>query len=268
MDERVRAEALHGHDLHVAAEVARVAARDREPVAEAGERRVRVEVRLGATDLHEALLDLRVGCGKEVAPDALHVRPADAAALVADLDDHVLVGVPVRQDDLDVRQVVGVAVELARRAHAVLEQLEQDVVQVRGHVREVAVQAAVQRHVGRLAVLPLAHVRRVLYGGLRHLRRRRRRLHEPDVAVHGRLPQREVLPDKHADPDARHVEGVEEVVDLAVVLEGYDAVALADLPPQLVGALRHGEQRRGVALVDVLQELGEVRLALDGVGRG
>ena len=35
---------------------------------------------------------------------------------------------------------------------------------------------------------------------------------ESDVVGLGRLPQLEVLPDKHADADAAQVEGVEEVV--------------------------------------------------------
>lgn len=68
------------------------------------------------------LKDFRVCCCEQVAPDPVHVRPPDAAAFVRDLDDHVLVVLPVGYDDSD-RWHLFHAVSLHGCSHAVFQQL-------------------------------------------------------------------------------------------------------------------------------------------------
>ena len=56
----------------------------------------------------------------------MHIAPLDAAALVADLDHHILIVVRIRDDDADGGHVVH-TVRVHRGTHAVLQQLQDDV---------------------------------------------------------------------------------------------------------------------------------------------
>lgn len=66
MNKRVRPVPFHTHDRKIPAEVASVGSRNRKAVAEAGQRRARVEVRLAVAD--RACLHVRVRRREQVRP--------------------------------------------------------------------------------------------------------------------------------------------------------------------------------------------------------
>mmetsp|Transcript_10038 Transcript_10038/g.21326 ORF Transcript_10038/g.21326 Transcript_10038/m.21326 type:complete len:299 (+) Transcript_10038:710-1606(+) len=202
--------------------------------------------------------------GEEVAPDARKVRAGDAAAFVGDLDHHILVRLAVGDDYLHGWHVRVDARVLRHGTQRVLQQLEHDVVQMGRDVREGQVGPAKQHHRRRVTVRPFAEVRRVLHRLSEDLRRRGAQVDQADVPGQLRLAvELEVLADEDADADAAHVELVEEGVDLHHVAELEALAVLADhLHAQLMHAARHRDEGGRVALVDALEQVEELLLAL------
>ena len=158
VDVHVRAETVHGDEAQVAPKVPRVQPREREAVAESGHGRVeiaRLKILVDVLPFHG---------GVHVRPDERYRTPRDPAPLVRDLDRDVLLALD--DDHLDRRYLVLllVPVPLHDRAERILEQLEADVRQVTGHVREMQVFRADQLHGRALEhpVMLLADVARVL----------------------------------------------------------------------------------------------------------
>ena len=89
---------------------------------------------------------------------------------------------------------------------------------MRRDVRERQVRSSHQNDLGRVAVLALAQVGRVLDGLSEHLRGRGMPIDQAYVPVELIFPvQLQILADQNANADARHVELVEEGVDLTLV---------------------------------------------------
>ena len=117
----IRAEAVHGDQTKVAAKVTRIEPREREAVAQACHRRVKVarlEVLVDVLALHRRV---------HVSPNEWNRTARYPATLVRDLDRDVLLS--LHDDHLDGRNRVFlvVAVSLDDRAERVLKQLEADV---------------------------------------------------------------------------------------------------------------------------------------------
>eukprot|EP00287_Rhodomonas_sp_CCMP768_P027016 CAMPEP_0202842152 /NCGR_PEP_ID=MMETSP1389-20130828/60617_1 /ASSEMBLY_ACC=CAM_ASM_000865 /TAXON_ID=302021 /ORGANISM="Rhodomonas sp., Strain CCMP768" /LENGTH=200 /DNA_ID=CAMNT_0049519069 /DNA_START=68 /DNA_END=671 /DNA_ORIENTATION=- len=184
----IRPVPLHGHDVEVAPEGACVDAAEGEPVRKASHH---LPPRL-LRDLLQLLLGV-AGGGERVRPQPLHAGEGDAAALVGDLDCHVLV--PVRDHHrhrLD--EVWLVLVSLDDGAHGVLEELEENVVQVLRDVRQRHVCRTLQLDLGRDAVAHLADAPRVLHRVHAHLSRLALLLDDADEALLW-VVQHDVLPD-------------------------------------------------------------------------
>mmetsp|Transcript_17744 Transcript_17744/g.55123 ORF Transcript_17744/g.55123 Transcript_17744/m.55123 type:complete len:377 (+) Transcript_17744:1295-2425(+) len=248
---------LHRDDLQVASKVARIEPRERQAVAVACEHRRALHHR--ATAVLRRLLGKhrqrrRVRRGVQVRPDAATAAARDAAALVADLEGDVLVA--IRHHQAHWRRVaVGISVALRHRAQRVLDQLEEALVQVARHVREAQVAVGEDLHLRCEPIVSQTHRPRVGDGVLGHLHRRRARTDEPDPVVRRRahnstpiptanattrldrrrmrIVQCYVLPDEHAQPDARHIEAVKKGVDLGQV----GPVGIKALAPRLAAAL-------------------------------
>jgi len=134
-EDGVGAEAVDREQLEVAGEVAGVQPRQRKPVAVSGERNARLAaVHLGGGGVVGGAGDDGVGRRRvEVAEDLADEPHGDAAAEVAHLDGDVLGALD--DEHLDGRVADGVlAVVLDGGAHRVLEELEEDVVEMRRHV--------------------------------------------------------------------------------------------------------------------------------------
>mmetsp|Transcript_23182 Transcript_23182/g.82807 ORF Transcript_23182/g.82807 Transcript_23182/m.82807 type:complete len:300 (-) Transcript_23182:440-1339(-) len=257
VDKGVGAVALHGHERNVAAEVARVGARDWEAVAQACERRAAKVRREVVCVVEAALLDLVRSCREQVRPDAWHVRPRDTAALVRDLQSHVLVVLAVGDDDFDRRHLEvadvgagpgGPQGVLDGGAHRVFKELEHDVVQVIRHVAKGQIEAAVDLDFWRVSELTLAERSRLLDGISGHVGGLDVCVEESDTAVAAAaLPEGEVLPDEHSDADATRIKRVEKPMDSRVI---HKALVVAHRQAELVRAARHGEEHRAVPLVD------------------
>lgn len=246
----VGAVALHGDELEVAAEVARVQARDGQAVAEAGHgglevRFVEVRVEVGG------LVDGRVHVG----PDEGDAGAGDSAAFVGDFDRDVLAAFA----DNDLRDgeflLVG-AVGFDDGAQAVLKGFEEHVRQVAGHVHEVEIGRANKTDLGRVeeAVVVLADEAGVFDCLLRQVAHVGVRADDADVVgirVRALICQGDVLADKHADTYTAHVEAVEEGLDVVVYLH--------TLPLALVfqNSLCDGRHDRIVSSFDLLQKPGE-----------
>lgn len=208
---------LHTDQLEITTKVASIQARDGQAVAEAGH-----------GGLEVVLMKVRVEVGRafdggvHVGPDEGDGGAGDAAALVGDLDGDVLFA--LGDDDLGGREGgLARAVRLDDGAEAVLEQLEEHVAEVARHIHEGDVVGADQLHLRRLeeAVVVFAHEACVFDGFLRQLAYVAARADDADVV--GFVPlalfrQRDVLAHEHADADARHVEPVEERLDVLVDL--------------------------------------------------
>lgn len=151
-------------------------------------------------------------------------------------------------------------------AQRVLERLEEHVRQVTRDVHEVEVGVADELDAGRLeqAVVVLADEAGVLNGLLGQLLDVCLCADDADVgwvAVVALVRQGNVLADEHADADARHVEAVEEGLDV-----GVDLHALAP-PLVLEDALRHGGDDAVVPPLDLVQALGEFLVVELQLGR-
>ena len=73
-------------------------------------------------------LDGWVGGSEQVRPNLFHIGTGDASTFIRHFDDHVLVLIPVGNDHLDGR-VIGIdPVPFHSSPHAVLQQLQQNVI--------------------------------------------------------------------------------------------------------------------------------------------
>eukprot|EP00754_Rhynchopus_humris_P016757 Rhum_TRINITY_DN14529_c27_g1::Rhum_TRINITY_DN14529_c27_g1_i1::g.97046::m.97046 len=118
-------------------------------------------------------------------PRVLHGRFAEAAALVAQLDDGAVV-VDVADVDADGRNVLPVAHEdrpLERVPHAVLQKFREDVAEVVGDVRDRRVQVAREDDLGRPPEALLADRRHEVDGALDDLPRVAAAVEDADAAV-------------------------------------------------------------------------------------
>mmetsp|Transcript_48732 Transcript_48732/g.121717 ORF Transcript_48732/g.121717 Transcript_48732/m.121717 type:complete len:361 (-) Transcript_48732:272-1354(-) len=259
--------ALHRHDVQVPPEGAGVDPAERQPVGEPrhdGGAPPPLLPHLGE------LLRRVARRGEGVGPQAVHAGPRDAPALVADLDGDVLL--PLGKHDRDGGGVLArVAVPLDGGAHRVLDQLEEDVVQVLGDVREDGVGRPLEEHLGRGPEGHVAHPRRVLDRVLAHQRGLAVGLDDADEPLLG-VVQHDVLPDQDADPHAREVEAVQELskVEGHPVLHQHPGLAV-DVHPHLRQLLEPAGDvglHAVVLVLDVLEHLGELLLELGGVGLG
>mmetsp|Transcript_9439 Transcript_9439/g.31973 ORF Transcript_9439/g.31973 Transcript_9439/m.31973 type:complete len:382 (-) Transcript_9439:288-1433(-) len=264
--------ALHAHDIQIAPKIPRIRPRGGQPVPEAREGGVSADLRVGEVVL---LLEGRARRGEEVAPDAAHVGPRDAAPLVGYFDHNILVLLAVGDDHAHGRHLRLGPVELAHGAEGVFDHLEEHVVEVGRDVAEGEVGAPFDLHLRRVPVLPGTHVARVLDGVSRNLKGGGVRVDEAHVVGLLWLPQLQVLANQDADADAADVEGVQELVHLGELPDldragapGRAApVTLLERELELVHATRHPEQRRRVAVVDAAQDSLEGGLQLRGARR-
>ncbi len=140
-----RAEAVHRRQPEVAVEVPGVDAGEREAVSVSGHGHAACADAARALHARGPHVCLVLGLehrlrrrGVQVVEGVVDEPARDAAAAVADADGEVLGALD--DGDLDGRVVGGVlAVVLDGGAHGVLEELEEDVVDVRGHVRRLDV---------------------------------------------------------------------------------------------------------------------------------
>ncbi|GMT21232.1 hypothetical protein PFISCL1PPCAC_12529, partial [Pristionchus fissidentatus] len=227
VDACVSTVALHRDEEEIALEVAGVQPGERQSVSVASLRG------LGAVARR------RRGCRVHVVEESLEDRPRDAAASVADLDTQILRA--LHDVHLDIRRIVVDAVELERGAHRILEQLEHDVVEVRGHGDNVDRLTLVdhvvhlQLHHRRRQVVAVAQELCILKGvqdDTLYVTRRvdaanvSRTLRQ-DVAEHD-----EVLVLQHSNRDSIDVEAIEEVLD-APLGRDIDSVRLSQLDESL-----------------------------------
>lgn len=158
---RIGSISLNRHNLQRPSKVLGVETRQRQSVAQAAHRRARLlispSLRPDAKVRPVLVEHLDLARRVKVVPDLMDVLPLDAAALVADLHDHVGVAIAVADDDLDRRQLVVVLVSLHGRSHRVLQQLEQNVSENARNVREGTVLLGKDLDGNRLSVLTIAH---------------------------------------------------------------------------------------------------------------
>ena len=162
-----------------------------------------------------------VGRGVQVQEHVGRRAPADATALVRDLDGDVVRA--LHDVDINFWYCLRILMELHRGPHAVLEHLEEHVVEMAGDVDEVD-SVCVVHHVadldvelGMVHVLIVAEERGALVGLLRHLGRVTGGVDGPEKpgvlptllwTVHGLVGG-----DQHVNGDPVHVEPVQEILD-------------------------------------------------------
>ena len=242
---------FHANQLEIPAKIPRIQPGDRKTVSEPRHGRLEValvEIRVQARRLVHRRIHVR--------PNEGNRRPRDAPSLIRDLDRDVLLA--LCDDDLGDREILLVLTSrLHHGAQRVLESLEQHVRQVTWDVHEADVGVADELDLGRLeqAVVVLADEARVLYGFLGEFVDVGLGADYADVVGVGALAlvgEGNVLADEHADADTRHVEAVEEGLDIVIDLH---ALLLA-LPLQ--DALCHGRHHAVVPPLDFLQGLCEL----------
>mmetsp|Transcript_12916 Transcript_12916/g.33462 ORF Transcript_12916/g.33462 Transcript_12916/m.33462 type:complete len:283 (-) Transcript_12916:253-1101(-) len=209
MQVSVRAVTLHRNNLELAAKVPRVEAAKRQTVPVARQNCGRI--------LNVVLSHLEQGagrCGVQVRPDFGQAAPGDPSSLVAHFDRDVFV--PLSDHDLDRRRLeITVHVLVRHRPQGILDQFEDHVVQVIRHVR--ALQRLVPRKntdVWRGAVLAQANVPRIFHCLVHYVEGRHDGVYQPDLVRHRGVVKRQMLPNKHSNPDARHVETIQKRVDV------------------------------------------------------
>lgn len=237
---------LHANKLQVAAKVPRIQTRDGQAISKASHRRLEI-----------ALIEVRVQVrcpvhgGVHVGPDQGNGASGDAAALVRDLDGDVLFS--FRDNDLRHRELLLVlTVRLDDGAERVLQGLEKHMRQVSWHIHEVNVRVAHKLDLGGLEepVVILANEARVFDGFLSQVLDIRLCADDTDVsgvAVVALVSQGDVLTDEHTDAYARHVEAIEERLNVVVNLH---ALSLALI---LQNTLRHGRHNAIVSPLDAVE---------------
>jgi hypothetical protein len=167
----------------------------------------------------------------------------------------------------------GILVEFRSGAHAVLQQLEEHVVDVRWNVRERLALLAIQRDLWGAIEGSIANQRRTGDGVLRNLARTGLDANDTGMSSTRRALQLEMVCNQRSNSNATQVELVELFVQVVVVAQivgqrcSKQRRAIAKLRVQLVETARHHKMQSRMACVDHLETARKVGLLIVGAYR-
>mmetsp|Transcript_36805 Transcript_36805/g.79443 ORF Transcript_36805/g.79443 Transcript_36805/m.79443 type:complete len:220 (+) Transcript_36805:588-1247(+) len=119
-------------------------------------------------------------------------------------------------------------------AHGIFEKFQHDVVQMSWDIGKCHIQPSRYDNLRSISILPRTHERRIINRPLHNLVRTRLTTYNPNIILHRRLSQTQILPYQNAYPNPRNVKPVQKRVRRLHQLE------LNGIPPHLYFFIGHG----------------------------